>query len=57
MQKDTKALRQDLGLTQQDFSALLGVSLSTVQRWEAGKSKPSRMAVRLMEEIKKEGKN
>lgn len=34
-------LRDDSGLSQQDFAEKLGVSRQTVTRWEAGKSQPS----------------
>lgn len=53
--ESVKALRKKLGLSQDAFAVLLGVAPYTVRRWESGKSKPSRMALRLIEEIKKEG--
>lgn len=34
-----KALRQKYGLTQQRLAVITGVSLATVQRWEAGTNK------------------
>ena len=34
-----KALRQKYGLTQQRLADITGVSLATVQRWEAGTNK------------------
>jgi len=40
-----KSLRQRLGLSQKAFAKQLGVSLRTVQRWERGESKPSKMAL------------
>jgi len=42
-------LRLRLGLTQEQFAAKVGVTCSTVNRWENGKSKPSPMAMKLME--------
>jgi transcriptional regulator with XRE-family HTH domain len=36
-----KTLRELLGLTQQQFADLIGVAVSTVSRWERGKSNPS----------------
>ena len=33
-----KAIREALGLTQQEFAEKLGVVVSTVHRWETGKS-------------------
>ena len=37
-----KKIRQDLNLNQFDFGRLLGVSLSTVNRWENGHIRPDR---------------
>ena len=39
-----KALRQQYGWSQEDLARKLGVSFSTVNRWENGKAKPSRLA-------------
>ena len=39
-----KALRQQYGWSQEDLARELGVSFSTVNRWENGKAKPSRLA-------------
>jgi len=36
--KELKNLRTSLGLTQQELAKLLGVSLSTIGRWEGGKA-------------------
>jgi DNA-binding transcriptional regulator YiaG len=51
-------LRSKLGLTQERFAAKVGVTFSTVNRWESGKSKPSPLAMRQIEELMKrtEGK-
>ena len=49
--EDVKALREALGLTQRAFAALAYVSASTVNRWESGKSKPSRLAVNRLTEL------
>ena len=38
-----KNFRQRLGLTQQAFASRLGVSFATINRWENGQSKPSRL--------------
>lgn len=35
-------------LTQEDFAHLIGVTFSTVNRWENGKSSPNRIAARLL---------
>ena len=37
-------LRKQMMLTQEDFAHELGVTASTVNRWERGESVPSRMA-------------
>jgi len=38
--KQIKGLRIELGLSQEKFAQLLGVSLQTVRRWEEGLTKP-----------------
>lgn len=45
-------MRSELGITQEKFAHLLGTSFSTVNRWENGKSKPSRLYVRELKELK-----
>jgi DNA-binding transcriptional regulator YiaG len=37
-------LRNRLGLTQEDFARALGITVSTVNRWEKGHSIPSKLA-------------
>ena len=37
---DVKAIREKLGLTQEELAQKLGVSWSSVARWEAGRGKP-----------------
>jgi len=49
--KTIKELRNALGLTQEQFAAKVGVTFSTVNRWESGKSKPSPLAMRQIEEL------
>jgi putative transcriptional regulator len=44
-------LRSSLGLTQEQFAAKVGVTFSTVNRWESGKSKVSSLAMRQIKEI------
>lgn len=46
-----RELRSKLGLTQEQFAAKVGVTFSTVNRWESGKSKPSPLAMRQIEEL------
>lgn len=37
-------LRKEFGLTQRELAELLGVARNTVARWEAGLSKPPKIA-------------
>jgi len=39
-----KEVRRQLGISQEDLARELGVSFATVNRWENGKSKPSKLA-------------
>lgn len=41
-----KILRQKALLTQDDFAKELGVAVSTINRWEKGKSKPNIAAMK-----------
>lgn len=43
-------LRLLAGLTQEQFAATLGVTYTTINRWENGRSKPSPMAMKLIEQ-------
>ena len=51
MTKNIRNLRSKLGMTQEQFAAKIGVTFSTVNRWESGKSKPSPLAMRQIEEL------
>jgi len=53
---DVKALRLKLGFTQEQLAQQLGVSWGTVARWEAGRSKPSRLALKAIENLTQERK-
>lgn len=44
-------LRQRVGLSQEKFAAKLGVTFSTVSRWERQRAKPSPMAFDRMKEL------
>lgn len=46
-----RAIRQQLGLTQQQFADLLGVSFVTLNRWENGQTKPSAMGIAKLREL------
>jgi putative transcriptional regulator len=39
-----KDVRRQLGLSQEDLARVLGVSFATVNRWENGKTIPSKLA-------------
>ena len=39
-----RAFRQEIGLTEEGLAQALGISLSTISRWENGHMKPSRLA-------------
>jgi len=45
-------LRAKLGLTQEQFAAKVGVTFSTVNRWENGRGRPSPLAMRRIEELR-----
>lgn len=41
-----KSLRKQLGLSQEELAKKLGVSFTSVNRWENGQTKPSKLAKR-----------
>jgi putative transcriptional regulator len=45
---DIKRIREGYGLTQEQFSALLGISVSTLQNWEQGRRTPEGPAMVLL---------
>ena len=45
---DVKGLRERLGLTQNQFSGLIGVSIKTLQNWEQARRKPTGPAAALL---------
>jgi DNA-binding transcriptional regulator YiaG len=50
--KEIKALRESLGISQQEMSTRLGVSLMTISRWERGISIPSNLAGEKLQALK-----
>ena len=50
--KMIRDLRAKLGLTQEQFAAKVGVTFSTVNRWENDRGKPSPLAVRRIEALR-----
>jgi putative transcriptional regulator len=53
---DARAARLKLGLTQREFSSLIGTGVGTVRKWELGARRPSGAARALIEVIKIEPK-
>ena len=54
---NVKAIRLELGFTQEDLARRLGLALSTVSKWEQGIFSPSRLAREKIEKLlKKEGR-
>ena len=49
--KKIRERRIALGLTQEQFAAKLGVTYSTVNRWENNKTKPSPLALQRIKEL------
>ena len=52
--EQVKIVRSALNLSQKDLAHVLGVSFATVNRWENGKTKPSKLAQRQFEQFCKE---
>ena len=50
--EEIKTLRKLLRFTQQEFAYKIGVSHCTYNRWEVGKTKPSKLAVEKMNSMK-----
>ena len=56
--EELRQLRQQQGWSQEDLARKLGVSFATVNRWENGKTKPSRLAVdKIQVVVKRKNKN
>lgn len=53
---DIKIIRQKSLLSQEAFAQILGVSFTTVNRWETGKSKPSYKTMKLIDDYCKANK-
>ena len=47
---EIKTVRQRSLMSQEAFAQALGVSFTTVNRWETGKSKPSYKALKMIDE-------
>ena len=44
--RQIKSIRKQLGLSQEELAQKLGVSFTSVNRWENGQTKPSKLARR-----------
>jgi len=51
---DVKGLRQRIGLTQSEFSEMIGVSIRTLQNWEQGRREPEGPAKALLRVVERE---
>ncbi len=51
---EIKALRDRLGWTQEQLARRLGVSFTTINRWERGRFQASPMAVTLLRQLQDE---
>ena len=51
---DVKGMRERLNLTQAEFSAMIGVSIKTLQNWEQGRREPEGPAKALLRVVEKE---
>ena len=54
--EELKKLSQQQGWSQEDLARNLGVSFATVNRWENGKTKPSRLAQEKIKQVANTGK-
>lgn len=54
--EEIKSLRQTLGLTQDRLAKLLGVSFTTLNRWENGQVRPSQLALSKLLELRSGGR-
>lgn len=50
--RDVKGIRENIGLSQYDFSKLIHVSIKTLQNWEQGRRKPKGPALALLTILK-----
>jgi len=54
LKEKVKELRKKKGWVQEDLAREIGVSLSTVQRWEKSGGKPIRLAYRELQKLFRE---
>ena len=51
--EDIKKIRRKAFLSQEEFAKKLGVSYTTVNRWETGKAKPNLKTMKLIDQAVK----
>ncbi len=51
--KRIKSIRQQLGFSQEELAHKLGVSFTSVNRWENGQTKPSKLAKKQIDLLSK----
>ena len=49
--EEIKAVREKLNLTQEQFAAKIGATVTSVNRWENGKAEPSPLAIKAIKEL------
>ena len=49
---NVRELREQMGLSREEFRELLGASNRTVRRWENGEAEPSQMATKRLNELR-----
>lgn len=54
---DVRAVRENIGLSQSEFSMLIRVSVKTLQNWEQGRRKPMGPALALLTILKNDPKH
>lgn len=50
---DARAIREQFGLSQSQFAAMMGISVATLRNWEQGRRKPEGSARILLEVVAK----
>ena len=51
---DVKLLRKNIGMSQNEFTAAFGISVSTLRHWERGDRRPQGPALVLLNVVRKE---
>jgi len=52
--KEIKNIRNKLNLSQRTFALLMGVSIKTIEAWEAGRNEPNGTAQRMLSLLQKD---